>query len=129
MDPITAAIVGALALGIGSGVSKVSEKAILDAYEGLKNLLKDKFGEKSEVVSAVKSLESKPGSKGRRATLEEEIQGAKAEQDQQLLTSANKLLDLIKETPKGQAIVRQMVIGDKNVFSGTGDVTVTNQLK
>ena len=44
MDPVTTAIVVALAAGATSGVTEAGRKAIADAYEALKTLLKKKFG-------------------------------------------------------------------------------------
>ncbi len=41
MDPITAAIVAALTLGVTSGLTETSKKAISDGYESIKGLLTD----------------------------------------------------------------------------------------
>jgi len=46
MDPISAAIVAAVAMG----VTKVGGQAIVDAYNGLKDLLKRKLGADSKAV-------------------------------------------------------------------------------
>lgn len=44
MDPITAAILAALATGAAAGLTEVSKTALTDAYGGLKALLARKFG-------------------------------------------------------------------------------------
>ncbi len=127
MDPITMAIVSALAAGIGAGVPKVAEQAIVDGYNTLKSALKERFGEGSDVVEAVEKLEAKPNSTGRQTTLKEEIKDSKADQDPDLIIAAEALVAKIKDLPGGQTIVTQVVEGDRNVFSGTGNVTVTGR--
>lgn len=127
MDPITMAIVSALAAGIGAGVPKVAEQAIVDGYNTLKSALKERFGEGSDVVEAVEKLEAKPNSTGRQTTLKEEIKDSKADQDPDLIIAAEVLVAKIKDLPGGQTIVTQVVEGDRNVFSGTGNVTVTGR--
>jgi len=131
MDPITASITAALAASLTEGVAKIGEKAIVDGYEALKALLKEKFGKANGISKAVEELEKKPDSAARRAVLQEEVQTAGADQDPDLLQAAESLLAKIKEQPGGKTMVTQIVNGDRNIFSGTGDVdvTVTNQPK
>ncbi len=74
MDPITTAIVAAL-------VSDLSKTAIKNSYNALKNALKKKFGSESDLIEAVNGLEKKPDSKGRKATLQEEVEIAKVNDD------------------------------------------------
>ena len=121
MDPITAAIVAA----VTAGVTKVGGQAITDGYTVLKELLKRKFGAESKVVQAAEEVEANPQSKTRPGTLNEEVTAAKADQDPEILKAAEALLAKLKDTPGGQAIVNQTVTGDKNIFSGSGDVTVS----
>ena len=99
MDVITTAIIAALA-----GLSK---DAVKDSYNALKAALKKKFGSESEVVDAVKGLEKKPDSKGRQATLQEEIENAKVNDEVEIVQLAQDLLDKIKEQPGGQQIINQ----------------------
>jgi len=49
MDPISLAIVTALAAGVAAGGSKVAEQAIVDGYNALKLLIRSKFGGGSEL--------------------------------------------------------------------------------
>ena len=116
MDPITLAIVGALA--------KVGEEAIKDAYHALKAAIKAKFGSKSELVKAVDSLEKQPASAGRKETLHEEVVSAKADKDPELLKAANQILTRINS---GQINVSQTVTGDRNIFTGTGDINIDKE--
>jgi hypothetical protein len=101
MDPITTAIVAALSAGAMSGLTEISKTAITDAYARLKTLLTKKFGGESEVVHAVNEVEAKPDSAGRKATLQEEVATAKADQDQEVLHAAQALLQLLQVSPEG----------------------------
>ena len=93
MDPIiTTAIVAALA--------NLSKDAIKDSYVALKAALKKKFGETSDVVDAVDKLEKKPDSEARKATVQEEVEIAKVNDDPEILKLAQDLLDKIKEQEK-----------------------------
>ena len=129
MDPITAAIVAALAAGAVSGASKVAEQAISDAYGKLKELLGKKFGAKSKVVKAVKELEANPKSEARKAVVKEELSTVKAHKDTDLLKAAQVLMKAIKAKPGGEQIV-QMAMGDQNIqIAGDGNVVSVNTPK
>jgi hypothetical protein len=107
MDPITLAILAA----VTAGVTKVGESVITDAYAGLKDLLKRKFGATSNIVKAAEELEAHPESKGRPATLNEEVVAAKADQDPEIMKAAEALLEKLKETPNGATIINQYISG------------------
>jgi hypothetical protein len=116
MDPISTAILAALA--------KLAEPAIKDAYDGLKAIIKRKFGAHHEVVQAVESLEKKPDSVGRREMLNEEMASSGVAADTEILAAAHSLLENLKNQPGGQEIVQQIVTGNRNIFSGTGDIHI-----
>ena len=99
MDPITTAIL--------AGVANLSKDVIKDGYDTLKAAFKKKFGEKSDLVNAVDGLEKKPDSEGRKATVQEEVEVAKVNDDPEMLQLAQDLLDKIKEQPGGQEIINQ----------------------
>lgn len=101
MDPITTAIVAALSAGALSGLTETSKTAITDAYARLKTLLTKKFGSESDVVHAVNEVEAKPDSAGRQATLQEEVAAVKVDQDQEVLQTAQVLLQLLQAIPEG----------------------------
>jgi len=122
MDPITLAIVAA----VTAGVTKVGEQVIVDAYAALKAVLKRKFGDQSEVAKAVEGVEAHPESLGSKGTLQDQVAAVKADQDPEVLQAAEALVAKLKELPGGQSIVNQTVTGNRNIFSGTGDVTVTD---
>ncbi|MEO0013293.1 MAG: hypothetical protein RLZZ535_1682 [Cyanobacteriota bacterium] len=96
MDPITTAIVVALA-----------NDACKDCYVTLKDALKKKFGHKSDLVDAVDKLEKKPDSEARKATLQEEVEISKVNDDPDIRKLVQDLLDKIKEQPGGQEIINQ----------------------
>jgi hypothetical protein len=126
MDPITMAIVAALAAlgtGVVSGVTEVGKQAIVDGYGLLKGLLKRKFGDESEVVKSVERLETKPDSTGRQGMLQEELEAVKAAQDADIMQAAQALLKQIDAQPGGGQII-QHVVGNYNAVSGSGNATV-----
>jgi len=100
MDPITLAIVTGLAIPTAKDV-------ITDSYQALKAVLKKKFGDQSDVVDAVEKLEKKPDSEARKATVQEEIENAKVNDDPEIVKLAQELLNKLKEQPGGQEIINQ----------------------
>ncbi len=126
MDPITAAIIAAVAAGVTAGATDVGKQALVDAYNGFKALLKRKFGEHSEVVKAADGVEARPDSEGRKTTLKEEVAAAKADQDSEVISAAQALLEKIKTLPGGPQIVSNLTgIGNVAVIGTGHTVTVT----
>jgi hypothetical protein len=129
MDPITTALVAALVAGVTQGATNVGKQTLVDAYNGLKTLLKKKFGVEGEIIKSVERLEAKPESVGRQETLKEDIAGVNADQDPELLQAAQVLLDQVRAQPQGASII-QNVTGNYNAVSYSGDSTVNvNQSK
>lgn len=119
MDPITTAIVAALA--------SLSKDVIKDSYKALKSALKQKFGSESDLIAAVENLEKKPNSEGRKATLQEEVDNAKVNDDPELLQLAQDLLDKLKKQPGGQQVIIQTISKVKYAAtSGTGTASIGN---
>ncbi len=106
MDPISM-ILSAVATGVQLAAEGTAAKAVKDGYEGLKGLIKKKFGSESDLVDAVNKLEKKPDSEGRKSMLKEELEMAKVNEDPEILELAQDLLDKIKEQPGGQQIIDQ----------------------
>jgi hypothetical protein len=103
MEPITfTAIVAALSAGVATGAGNVAENAFVDAYQGLKDALKRRFGNDSEVVEAVDKLERKPDSEGRKAVLQEEMDTVRVDEDPEVRQAAQELLDRLKAQPGGE---------------------------
>jgi hypothetical protein len=92
MEPISA-IVLSIALGAGSIAGKEVVSAVAkDAYGALKNLIKGRYPKVS-----LDQLEEAPGSKSRRAVVEEDLTAAGAGTDTELLALAHKLTELIQQ--------------------------------
>ena len=110
MDPVTfTAIVAAISAGLGTGVSKVGESALVDTYQGLKAMLQRTFGNNSEVVEAVDKLEKKPDSEGRKGMLKEELEDAGVDHDPEVRQVAQELLKQLEAQPGGEAHIQNAV--------------------
>lgn len=77
----------AVAAGAAAGLKDTAAKAVVDAYAILKSLLSSRY--RNVDVSAV---EKKPDSRVKRESLAEDLVDAGAEEDQELLESARRLL-------------------------------------
>ena len=111
MEPVTMAILAAIAAGATAGVTDTAKKAIGDAYAGLKTLLKHKLGGDSKIVEAVEKLESDPESAGWKETVGKEAARAGANQDQALIAAAKAVLAKLKELPEAEQQHIQSAIG------------------
>lgn len=121
METLTTAIIAALGnLGV---------KAVGDAYEGVKALLQRKFGADNKMAKAIEELEQEPDSEGRKILLKEAAAKAGADKDEDIIKAAQALLEAVKAQPGGaeavRSIVHQQVSGSGQIFSGSGNVTVT----
>jgi hypothetical protein len=102
MDPVTAAILAAVA----AGAAKVATDVVPDLYKGLKALLRTKFGEENAVSQAVDEVEADPESAGQKLVLEEKVRKAGADTEADLLAAAKKLLEQLEARPGGARIVQ-----------------------
>jgi hypothetical protein len=103
MDPITTAIVAALAKSLSQDVCK-------DSYVALKDALKKKFGHQSDLVDAVDKLEKNPDSEGRKTILQEEVEISKVNDDPDIRKLVQDLQDLIDQINKTKEQSRQPII-------------------
>ncbi len=101
MDPITASLVAALAVGAAGGITETGKQLIPDAYNALKAALQKKFGLDSDLGQAVDKLHQKPASKSRAGMVQEEIEAAGAAQDPELLKLAEALQAALKQSDAG----------------------------
>ena len=129
MEPVITTIVAAVALGAAAGLKDTASKAVVDTYAGLKKLIQDRYKKNEDVTDAVDYLVKKPEAESRQQELAKALQDAGVESDQELVQAAEAVLAAVKEQPGGEDAVRQIVnqqvTGDSNIFSGTGNVTVT----
>jgi hypothetical protein len=126
MDPITAAIVAALTAGATSGVTDAAKKAITEGYEGLKALVKRKFGDSSKAAGAIEKFQDTPDSPKRQQDLAQELKTANAAADPDLLRAAQALIELVKALPHGEQHFQQIASGRYIAQAGPGGTaTVT----
>jgi hypothetical protein len=124
MDPISAAIITAVI----AGATKVGERALNDAYSGLKALILRKFGSNSELALSVEAIERTPNSEARKQVLQEEVARFRADQDAQIHRAALALLGQIEARPGGQQLIRDvtgsgMIVG-RDVYADRGGTIV-----
>lgn len=100
MEPITM-IVAALAAGAAAGLKPMAEKAVKDAYAGVKALIQRKYAEVD-----LKPLERKPESEAKRESVREDLADTKAGEDPELLEKVNTLLSALEsQAPEAGAAV------------------------
>jgi hypothetical protein len=93
MDPITSTIVAALSV-MGSEFVKSSVK---DAYDGLKTVIRRKWGEGGSLAKAIEELQANPNSKGQALVLEEKVSETNAAKDADVMQAVSSLLAQLKE--------------------------------
>lgn len=121
MDLITTAITAAL--------SSLAVTGVQDAYETLKATLRRKYGQESDLIDAVEKVEKRPDSKGRQETLQEEVELAGADKDDEILEKARELIQLVNPQqatgPINQQINNNAPI-DKQTIAGKVDTLTIN---
>jgi hypothetical protein len=122
VELIASAITAAIASGATSAAGDTAKKAVADAYEGFKSLLKRKFGSESPTVKAVDALEANPESKGQQMVVSENLARSPATTDPELVDRAKALLELIKTIPGGDQYIQinQTISGSGNAVTGYG---------
>lgn len=106
MDPISTAIIAAVAAGAVSDATDVAKKGIVDAYKAIKKVIQSKFGAENKVTKAITELENAPKSQGQQMVLTEQVAKVKADQDADIVSVAENLLEKIKQVPgAGQHIM------------------------
>ena len=129
-EPVTTAILAAIAAGATAGVTDTVKQEIGKAYTALKALLVRTFGGGSDVVEAVDKLEKNPNSIGRKQTAAEELANAKADANPELVAAAEQVLAKLQELPHGerqhimQAVGSYIAQADRG---STAKVTVTGK--
>lgn len=98
----------------------MGKAVIIDAYEGLKTIIKRRFGAKSKLAEAIDNLEEKPDSEGRQMTLQEEVAEAGAEQDEEILAAVRVLRE--KLATHGDERIQKMLRseGGEQIMRGQG---------
>jgi hypothetical protein len=126
VDPVTI-VVAAIALGAQEGVRDTAKQVVKDAYAGLKRLISERY----KGVDPT-SVETKPTSEAKRASLEEDLKDAGADSDVDLLAAAKAVIEAVRaENPQaGEPIgvnleeIEAEAIRIQNVWSSGGGVQV-----
>lgn len=104
MDPVTSTLISAFVIGATQATTKVADQAILDAYAGLKDIVINTYSYAGELVRSITGLETKPDSVGRRETLAEELQAAKAIDNEALVAAAEAVIAAAEQSPNKETI-------------------------
>lgn len=125
VDVILNAIVAAISSGVVAESTEVGKKAIADAYDGVKSIIKRRFGGQSEAAAALEKLEAKPASVGRQQVLSEELETSGAASDPELIEAAQALLVLIHSLPRGEKHT-QIAVGSGIAQADGGSTATVN---
>jgi hypothetical protein len=94
IDPVSTLVL-AIVTGAVAGLASTSERAVKDAYNGLKELIKQQYTEVDW-----EQIEQDPLSEHRQAILKEELAQITAIQNQELLRRAQAVLNAATRTPE-----------------------------
>jgi hypothetical protein len=106
MDPITV-VITALVSGAAAAVKPTAEKAVMDAYNGIKALIVSRY--KGVEIA---TLERDPASKTRKELVKEGLEAAKAGEDAELLSQAQAVIDAVREHAPSSAKAAGVSIED-----------------
>jgi hypothetical protein len=126
VDPITTTILAAL----GVMGSEVIKSGVKDAYEGLKVVIRRKWGDAAPISRAISAIEEDPNSKAQAAVLEEKVAQVNAAADAEVVQALRKLVEQMKtDSVGGEAVAKiqftmsggvvQGVAGAENVNIGS----------
>ncbi len=118
MDPITASVVAAIAVGANMVAAEVGKQVIVDTYKSLKDLIKSKFGTDNKVSRAITDLEEDHQSKGRQMVLAEQMELQEADKNPDIVNLAMKLREALQTTDEGRQAVAKYVIDAKGAQIG-----------
>ena len=124
MDPITAAILAVLP----ALASDMVTSTVKDAYEGLKAVIRRKWGDTSPISNAISAMEADPKSKAQSAVLEEKVKAVKATEDAEVTEALRLLVEQMKTHGiGGEAVARiqfNMSGGVVQGVAGAGNVQI-----
>ena len=126
VDPITTAIMAVLP-GLASDTLK---DAVKSAYEGLKAVIRRKWGETAPISKAIKAVEDDPASKAQAGVLAEKVEAAKANEDADVMKALQELVTVLKAHDLGGEAVARIQLnitgGTQTGIIGAGSVTASN---
>ena len=106
-------------LAITTAVGKLSESAIKDAYEAIKKLIlrKAKGKKKESIKNALRTIEEKPSSEGRKIVLQEELEPFNLHNDPKIKEAALHLYQLCNPSQDMNVDINQ-TSGNYSVTTG-----------
>ena len=127
MDPITAAILAVLP----ALASDTLKGAVKDAYDGLKAVIRRKWGDTAPISKAVDALEADPGSKAQAAVLSEKVEQTKAANDSEVIDALKALVAQMEthgmKPSAGADVQFTMTGGTVQGVAGAGSVEIGTQ--
>ena len=112
-------------LALTTAVSKLSESVIKDGYESIKKLIfrKVKGKEKESIENAIKNIEEKPFSDGRKKVLQEELETLNLHNDSKIKEAALHLYQLCNLSQDSNVSINQSS-GDYSVTTGVNNGSI-----
>lgn len=116
MEPISL-ITGALAAGATAAAKDTAKQAVTDAYNGLKTLIQRRFADKNDPKGqmALEEHEKDPDTWGK--PLEKSLAETDAGKDENIISTANDLINALKDTPEGKTALGKFNIQADNIQS------------
>lgn len=127
MDPITSAIIAALAAGVTAGLTDTAKKLVSDLYNSIKEKIQQKHGKDSKAIKAINDLENEPDFTPYQNGLQQRVSELKLDKDPELISLATKLLSEIQQSEsKANLQTIQNVYGNGNAVAGNGGTATIN---
>jgi hypothetical protein len=104
MDPITSAILGVLP----ALAAETVKSTVKDAYDGLKAVIRRRWGEDAPIAKAISALEEDPKSKAQAAVPAEKVDAVKATEDPEVVQALRKLIEQMKSNGVGGEAVAKI---------------------
>jgi hypothetical protein len=77
--------------------SDIVKSGVKDAYDGLKAVIRRKWGDAAPLAKAITAVEEDPASKAQAAVLAEKVEAVKATEDADVLEALKQLVEAMKE--------------------------------
>jgi hypothetical protein len=116
MDPITAAILAVLPALAADTV----KSGLKDAYEGLKAVIRRKWGDTAPISKAISAVEDDPKSKAQAAVLEEKVSAVKATENAEVVQALHLLVEQMKTHGIGGEVAKIQFNMSGGTLQGVG---------
>lgn len=121
MDPIVAAVVAALGVMCNASLGEAAKKATVDAYEGLKGLVKRKFAKDHPAAVAIEQIEARRAAPDAVEDLAPKIAQYRLGEDPEILEAAHRLQRETTLVLVAPVIKQRETHYHGDVFGPTGD--------